>query len=76
MEQLLRSEEVPAVTGDQGVEIPPELLYNVEHSVLYFPEIGCHILFGCIALKIFHTMPSPISEICSPYPTLLNRRSR
>ncbi len=37
MEQLLRSEEVPAVTGDQGVEIPPELLYNVEHSVLYFP---------------------------------------
>lgn len=37
MEQLLRSQEVPAVTGDQGVEIPPELLYNVEHSVLYFP---------------------------------------
>ncbi len=37
MEQLLRSEEVPAVTGDQGVEIPLELLYNVEHSVLYFP---------------------------------------
>lgn len=37
MEQLLRGEEVPAVTGDQGVEIPPELLYNVEHSVLYFP---------------------------------------
>ena len=37
MEQLLRSEEVPAVTGDQGVESPPELLYNVEHSVLYFP---------------------------------------
>ncbi|MEH2958003.1 DUF5682 family protein [Candidatus Merdisoma sp. JLR.KK006] len=37
MEQLLRSEEVPAVTGDQGVEIPSELLYNVEHSVLYFP---------------------------------------
>lgn len=37
MEQLLRSQEIPALTGEYRVEIPPELLYNVDHPVLYFP---------------------------------------
>ena len=39
MEQLLRSQEIPAVTGEaeDTFKIPPELLYNRAHPVLYFP---------------------------------------
>ena len=39
MEQLLRGQEIPAVTEnpEESVRIPSELLYGKEHGVLYFP---------------------------------------
>lgn len=39
MEQLLRGQEIPAVTEamEGSFEIPSELLYNREHAILYFP---------------------------------------
>lgn len=38
MEQLLRGQEIPAVTeAMEDLQIPSELLYDTGHSVLYFP---------------------------------------
>ena len=51
MEQLLRGQEIPAVTEnpEESVRIPSELLYGNAHGLVYFPSrhhspaCSCHL---------------------------------